>query len=418
MADSMNLPEIRFKGFDYNWDVKTLGGLAVIVRGASPRPIDDPKWFDSDSHVGWLRISDVTKQDGRIHYLEQRISKAGEGKTRVLTEPHLLLSIAASVGKPVVNYVSTGVHDGFLIFQNPTFNREFMFQWMKMFEGEWQKYGQPGSQVNLNSEIVKNQEVGLPRDGIEQSKIGSYFQHIDKLVALHQAKYGKLTVLKKAMLEKMFPKEGADVPEVRFKGVTDGWVKRRLLSNFEGVIDFRGRTPKKLGLNWSDTGYLALSALNVKNGYIDLSVGANFGGEELYDKWMSGSELHKNQVLFTTEAPMGNVAQVPDDRKYILSQRTIAFKVKPMLMEEGFLAVTLRTPLMQRKFISLSSGGTAQGISQKSLETVNVVVPKSIVEQSQIGSYFQNLDKLISLQQQELTKLKNLKKACLDKMFV
>ncbi|WP_143139465.1 restriction endonuclease subunit S, partial [Enterococcus aquimarinus] len=138
------------------------GDLSEIVRGASPRPIQDKKWFDSNSNVGWLRISDVTEQNGRITYLEQKISKAGQEKTRVLFEPHLLLSIAATVGKPVVNYVNTGVHDGFLIFLNPIFDREFMFQWLEMFRLKWHKYGQPGSQVNLNSELVRNQEIMIP----------------------------------------------------------------------------------------------------------------------------------------------------------------------------------------------------------------------------------------------------------------
>lgn len=113
MSADKKVPDIRFKGFSGEWEEKALGELAEIVRGASPRPIEDPKWFDSQSSVGWLRIRDVTEQDGRIHYLEQKISKLGQEKTRVLYEKHLLLSIAASVGKPVINYVDTGVHDGF-----------------------------------------------------------------------------------------------------------------------------------------------------------------------------------------------------------------------------------------------------------------------------------------------------------------
>ena len=121
------VPEIRLDGFEGEWEEKYIGELADIVRGASPRPIQDPKWFDTNSEIGWLRISDVTSQNGRIYSLEQKISKLGQEKTRVLTEPHLLLSIAATVGKPVVNYVKTGVHDGFLIFMNPKFDREFMF---------------------------------------------------------------------------------------------------------------------------------------------------------------------------------------------------------------------------------------------------------------------------------------------------
>ncbi|MBS4193220.1 restriction endonuclease subunit S [Bacillus sp. FJAT-49705] len=196
-------PKRRFAGFTQAWEQRKVGELADIVRGASPRPIQDPKWFDDESDIGWLRIADVTEQGGRIHYLEQRISKAGQEKTRVLTEPHLLLSIAATVGKPVVNYVKTGVHDGFLIFQNPKFDREFMFQWLEMFRPKWQKYGQPGSQVNLNSDLVKNQEIMLPSEE-EQKKIGDFFAQLDHLITFHQRKLEKLQNIKKAYLNEMF----------------------------------------------------------------------------------------------------------------------------------------------------------------------------------------------------------------------
>ena len=198
-----NIPSLRFNGFSELWEQRTLGELSEIVRGASPRPIQDPKWFDSNSDVGWLRISDVTAQNGRIYYLEQKISKVGQEKTRVLTEPHLLLSIAATVGKPVVNYVNTGVHDGFLIFLNPLFDREYMFQWLEMFRPKWQKYGQPGSQVNLNSELVRNQEIMIPSLQ-EQIQIGTFFKKLDDTIALHQYKIEKLQNIKKAYLNEMF----------------------------------------------------------------------------------------------------------------------------------------------------------------------------------------------------------------------
>ena len=197
------VPEIRLKGFEGEWVEKCIGELADIVRGASPRPIQDPKWFDSNSEIGWLRISDVTNQNGRIHSLEQKISKLGQEKTRVLTEPHLLLSIAATVGKPVVNYVKTGVHDGFLIFMNPKFDREFMFQWLEMFREKWNRYGQPGSQVNLNSDIVKNQKILIPSME-EQCAIGTYFSNLDNLINSHQEKITQLETLKKKLLQDMF----------------------------------------------------------------------------------------------------------------------------------------------------------------------------------------------------------------------
>jgi type I restriction enzyme S subunit len=211
--------------------------------------------------------------------------------------------------------------------------------------------------------------------------------------------------------------EKAKVPAIRFKGFSDAWEQRRLFDNVRNIIDFRGRTPKKLGLDWSESGYLALSALNVKDGYIDPSVDAHYGNQELYDKWMTGHELREGQVLFTTEAPMGNVAQVPDNMPYILSQRTIAFDVQPEMITDDFLFVLLRSPNVFAALSALSSGGTAKGVSQKSMSQLCVIVPKDLGEQTQIASFFKNIDNLITLHQRKLLKLKNVKKAMLEKMF-
>ena len=194
-------------------------------------------------------------------------------------------------------------------------------------------------------------------------------------------------------------------------------LRNRTFENIASTIDFRGRTPKKLGMDWSDSGYLALSALNVKNGYIDPLADAHYGDEKLYRKWMSGRELKKGQVLFTTEAPMGNVAQVPDDNGYILSQRTVAFETKEDMMTNDFLAVLLKSPLVFNNLSALSSGGTAKGVSQKSLKGLSITVPLDIDEQQKIGSFFKQLDETIALHQRKLDLLKEQKKGYLQKMF-
>ena len=189
------------------------------------------------------------------------------------------------------------------------------------------------------------------------------------------------------------------VPRIRFKGFEEDWEQRKLLDCIQKITDFRGRTPKKLGMDWSESGYLALSALNVKDGYIDFSQDVHYGNQALYDKWMSGNELHEGQVLFTTEAPMGNVAQVPDNKRYILSQRTIAFDVKENIITEKFLAILLRSTALFNTLTSLSSGGTAKGVSQKSLAGVDVQIPMNLNEQTLLADYFRNLDHLITLHQ-------------------
>ena len=192
-------------------------------------------------------------------------------------------------------------------------------------------------------------------------------------------------------------------PVLRFKD-TNGkdypaWEQRNLFDYIQKITDFRGRTPKKLGMEWSEKGIPALSALNVKDGYIDLSQDIHFGNQKLYKKWMAGNELHKGQVLFTTEAPMGNVAQVPDNKKYILSQRTIAFDVKKDILSEDFLAILLRSPSVFRELTALSTGGTAKGVSQKTLAGVKVKVPKLLEEQKEIAELFSRMNGCITLHQ-------------------
>jgi len=177
---------------------------------------------------------------------------------------------------------------------------------------------------------------------------------------------------------------------------TNVWEKRKLLGCIKKITDFRGRTPKKLGMDWSENGYLALSALNVKNGYIDFNQDVHYGNQELYDRWMSGNELHKGQVLFTTEAPM----------------------VKSEIISEDFLATILRTPNVINDLIALASGGTAKGVSQKSLSALTIKIPSNIAEQSKIAEYFQNLDLLITLHQRKCDELQNIKKFMLQNMFI
>ena len=206
-------------------------------------------------------------------------------------------------------------------------------------------------------------------------------------------------------------------PAMRFRGFTDDWEQRKLFDCISKITDFRGRTPKKLGMDWSEEGHLALSALNVKDGYIDFSQDVHYGDDALYQKWMAGNELHKGQVLFTTEAPMGNVAQVPDNKQYILSQRTIAFTAKDNILCENFLATMLRSPLVKKHLEALQSGGTAKGVSQKSLASVEIMIPKELKEQQLLASVFMNLDNLITLHQRKLDQQKQLKKYFLQNML-
>ena len=391
------VPELRFPGFTDDWEVRKLGSLTTVVRGASPRPIQDPKWFDKESDIGWLRIADVTEQNGRIYHLEQHISKLGQEKTRVLTEPHLLLSIAATVGKPVVNYVKTGVHDGFLIFLNPTFEREFMFQWLEMFRPKWQKYGQPGSQVNLNSELVRNQEIVLPNYK-EQQKIGSFFKQLDNTITLHQRKLDLLKEQKKGYLQKMFPKNGAKVPELRFAGFADDWEERKLSDivsrlskssnnselprvEFEDIVSGEGRLNKDVSHKFDDRKGILFSSQNILYGklrpYLKNWLLADFKGIALGDFWVFKS--------------------INSDPKFVYS-----------LIQSNHY----------QKVANDTSGTKMPRSDWKKVSSTEFQIPSSLEEQKKIGSFFKKLDDTIALHQRKLDLLKEQKKGFLQKMFV
>ncbi len=212
-------------------------------------------------------------------------------------------------------------------------------------------------------------------------------------------------------------KEKRRVPRLRFPGFTGDWEQRKLLTVLNKIVDYRGRTPQKLGLDWSPTGHLALSALNVKMGYVDKTVDAHYGDDHLYNVWMKDNDLYKGQVLFTTEAPMGNVAQVPDDNKYILSQRTIAFIPDRKVISDNFLAVALSASKCQKSLINRASGGTAKGVSQKTLSEISLDIPQSLSEQDKVSELIKKLSKIITLHQRKLNHLILKKKSLLQRLF-
>ncbi len=375
-----------------------------------------------------MLITGTDFDDGRVnfstcHYVEKK--RYDQDKHIQISDGSILITKDGTLGK--VAYVkgltkpatlNAGVFNVEIKDEDKT-DEKYLFQYLKapFLMSYVDQKATGGTIKHLNQNILVDFPVVMPQKD-EQEKIGQCFENIDNLITLHQRKYEMLKKIKKSFLEKMFPKNGKRVPELRFSGFTDDWEQRKLFDCIEKITDFRGRTPKKLGMDWSNEGFLALSALNVKNGYIDFSQDVHYGDQRLYDKWMAGNELHEGQVLFTTEAPMGNVAQVPDNRSYILSQRTIAFTVKPDVLDENFLAISLRTPRTQDELDTLQSGGTAKGISQKSLSVLNITMPAKLNEQQRIAKIFNDFDHLITLHQRKLEKLQNLKKALLKKMFI
>jgi len=194
------------------------------------------------------------------------------------------------------------------------------------------------------------------------------------------------------------------------------WETKTLLELATKIIDFRGRTPKKLGMHWGGGDIPALSAANVKDGWIDFDEDCYFGSDALYEKWMTKGDVAKGDIVFTTEAPLGNVAQIPDERRYIMSQRTILFKLDESRILNDFLFQVLRSESFQRKLAESSSGSTATGIQRKKLELLEVVCPP-LDEQRAIAEALGHADVLISSLEQLIAKKRDIKQAAMQQLL-
>ena len=417
MAKNNKMPAIRFSGYTDTWEQRKLGDMATITGGGTPSTNISEYWNGDIDWYSPVEIGENRYVSGSI----RKITKLGLEKSsaKILPVGTVLFTSRAGIGNTAILQAEGCTNQG---FQSITPNsKELDTYFLYTMTPKLKRYGEvtgAGSTfVEVSGKQMEQMNLMVPSLE-EQIHVSQFFEVMDDAITLHQRKLEKLKLTKKALLQKLFPKNGSNIPELRFKGFTDAWEQRKLLTVLNKIVDYRGRTPKKLGLDWSPTGHLALSALNVKMGYIDKTVDAHYGDDHLYSVWMKDNDLYEGQVLFTTEAPMGNVAQVPDDNKYILSQRTIAFVPDRSVISDNFLAVVLSASKCQKSLTNRASGGTAKGVSQKTLSEISLDIPKSLSEQDKVSELIKKLSKVITLHQRKLEMLKNVKKGLLQKMFV
>lgn len=182
------------------WVRKMLGELATIQRGASPRPIDSPVWFNENSTVGWVRISDVTRASMFLRETSQRLSPLGIQNSRPVSRGSLIMSICATVGRPIITEIDTCIHDGFVVFDSLRANKYFLYYVLKSIEGDWAKRGQTGSQMNLNTGLINQKEVATPKTARQQEEIANVLMTMDSELTALEAKLAKARQIKQGMM--------------------------------------------------------------------------------------------------------------------------------------------------------------------------------------------------------------------------
>ena len=262
--------------------------------------------------------------------------------------------------------------------------------------------------MKVSAENALRGQIVFP-DIKEQRTISEFFRNLDTLITLHQRKYEKLVNIKKSMLDKMFPKNGASVPEIRFKGFTDPWEQRKL-GDVADIVG--GGTPSTNNPNYWD-------------GDIDWYAPAEIAGQIYFDSSQrkiteqgyensSAKMLPPGTVLFTSRAGIGKTA--------ILSKKGCTNQgfqsIVPHNDELDSYFVFSRTDELKQYGELVGAGSTFVEVSGKQMAAMNLKMPTTIEEQQTIGRFFKRLDTLITLHQRKLEKLQNIKKSCLEKMFV
>ena len=253
-----------------------------------------------------------------------------------------------------------------------------------------------GGRAKLNAETLMSIEFRLPCLQ-EQYRIGKYLTQLDHLITLHQRKYEKLHNIKKSMLEKMFPKNGSNVPEIRFKGFTEAWEQRKLGDVVQITM---GQSPE--GSTYSDE----------PNDYILVQ-----GNADLQNGWVCPriwttqitKKADAGDLIMSVRAPAGAMGKTAYNA--VIGRGVAAIKGNEFIYQ---LLVKMDADGFWK---TLSCGSTFESLNSDNIKNAEAKIPTT-AEQIKIGGYFQQLDNLITLHQRELEKLQNIKKSMLEKMFV
>ena len=351
--------------------------------------------------MNWVKIGDAPEQGNYITKTAEKIRPEGLKKTREVHPGDLILSNSMSFGRPYIMAIDGCIHDGWLLIRDE--EKRYDLKFLCQMLGTEQMLAQyramaAGSTVNnLNKELVGNTEVKVPSIA-EQAKIGEYFSKVDNLITLHQRKSDKLKNLKKAMLEKMFPKKGTVSPEIRFNGFTNAWEQRKLGDVCEVTM---GQSPD--GSTYSDepSDYILVQGnADLKDGWVVPRV------------WTSQKTktAQAGDLIMSVRAPVGAMGKTAYD--IVIGRGVAAIK------GNEFIYQTLVKYDADGYWKKLAAGSTFESVNSNEVKGAIINVPQDIEEQKKIGEYFLNLDHLITLHQRKLDMIKKLKSACLSEMFI
>ena len=416
MQDNEKKPALRFKGFTDPWEQRKLGdAFERVVR----------KNTNNESRLPLT----ISAQDGlvdQITYFNNRVASRDVSNYYLVYNGEFAYNKSTSDGYPFgavkrLDWYEKGVlstlYIVFALKHPEKDDSDFMTvfydtdRWHRGVAERAAEGARNHGLLNISADDFFDIDTTMPEDKVEQEKIGRLLKKLDTLITLHQRKYEKLVNIKKSMLDKMFPQNGVSVPEIRFKGFTDPWEQRKLEEYLEvsGQKNFEGIYTKEDVLSVSgDFGIVNQIEFQGRS-FAGASV-ANYGVVETGDIVYTKSPLKSN--------PYG-IIKANKGKNGIVSTLYAVYKPKQSANPEFVQNYFEQDARMNNYMHPLVNKGAKNDmkVSAENALKGQIVFP-DIKEQRTISEFFRNLDTLITLHQRKLEKLQNIKKSCLEKMFV
>ncbi len=405
MNENENLvPKRRFKEFTNSdaWEERKLEDIFLYKQGQQV-PVENQFTKPGKHRHRFIRIVDLTTTDEEPRYIEY------SGHNTISATDLFMIRY----GQPgVIGYGYEGVIANNLFKLIPKVkanNRFFKYRLDSMYP-KIQSLSSSTTMPAISFKSLDVLDVRYP-DIKEQEKIGAFFKQLDDTIALHQRKLEKSKALKSAYLSEMFPAEGERKPKRRFAGFTDDWEQRKLgdVSPLRGGYAFQSEKFRSQGV----------PIIRISNILSDGNIGGNYAfydEQETDDKYSlpDGAAL-----LAMSGATTGKVAILsnPDNTKFYQNQR-VGYFSDLKIVNYDFVSTIVKSNLFISQLSSVLVAGAQPNVSSKEIDSFGFYFPKTLKEQTKIGTFFKHLDNTIALHQHKLEKLKNIKQAYLNELFV
>ncbi|WP_332370360.1 restriction endonuclease subunit S [Lactococcus lactis] len=414
MKERLQAPELRFPGFTDDWEERKLSSISERVTRKNK---------NNESTIPLT----ISAQDGLVDqndFFNKQVASRDVTGYFLVKNGEFAYNKSYSNGYPwgaikrLDKYDMGVLSTLYIVFRPTEINSQFLVSYYDTtrWYREVSKIAAEGARnhglLNIAPTDFFNTLLVVPKLVDEQEKIGSFFKQLDNTIALHQRKLDLLKEQKKGYLQKMFPKNGAKVPELRFAGFADDWEERRLGDIVVKAIDNRGKTPPTS----ENDKYPLLEVASIGGYHPNYSKVTKFVNYNIFNSWFR-AHLKKGDILFSTVGNTGLATLMDDNQDATIAQNIVGFRAKNSNVPE-FLLQMFKLPSNLKKAKRIEMGAVQPSIKVSQLIEVQYLLPKCKHEQEKIGSFFKQLDDTIALHQRKLDLLKEQKKGFLQKMFV